>query len=62
MVTKFIADKSDLPNICSPLRCLLGIFEQDELDVDTKLFLRILYFGVQKVAKRWIYIWKWGCE
>lgn len=48
MVTEFIADKFNLPNICSPLHCLLGIFEQDESDVYTKLFLRIPYFGVWK--------------
>lgn len=46
MVTEFIADNFDLPNICSPLQCLLGLFDQEEVNEHTKLFLRILYFGV----------------
>lgn len=55
-VTEFISDHFDLPNICSPIRCLLGVFDQEELNLNTKLFLRILYFGMRKlIARRWIY-------
>lgn len=55
-VTEFISDKFALPNICSPMRRLLGIFDQEELNAHTKLFLRILYFGVKKlIARRWIH-------
>lgn len=55
MVTEFVTDKLALPNICSSLRCLLEIFEQEELDVYSQLFLRILYFGVWKlIGRRWI--------
>lgn len=53
MVTEFITDKFAVPNICSPLRCLLGIFEQEEFDA--QLFLQILYFGGRKlIVRRWI--------
>lgn len=40
MVTEFISDKFALPNICSPLRCLLGIFDQEEVNI--LFFLQIL--------------------
>lgn len=55
-VTEFISDHFDLPNICSPMRCLLGGFDQEEINANTKLFLRLLYFGMRKlIAQRWIH-------
>lgn len=41
-VTELISD-----NFCSPLHCLLGVFDQEEVNVHTTLFLRLLYFGAK---------------
>lgn len=55
--TEFIADNFSLPNVCSPLVCLLGAIEDEEMDAATKLFLTLLFFYVRKlIARRWIHV------
>lgn len=54
-VTYFIADSFDLPNICSPERCLLGLIDYEELETATKLFFHLLYCYARKVIViQWI--------
>ena len=54
-VTQFIADTFDLPNICSPLLCLLGIIEDDIMSNNMRTFLRLLFYYARKlIVLNWI--------
>lgn len=55
-VTHFIATNLNLPNICSPKWCILGIFEDVELSSYQTQFLRfLLYYARKVVGLQWIY-------
>lgn len=54
-VTAFISSNFDLPNLCNPKWCLLGIFEDIEHSAGAKTFLRLLlYYARKTVVLRWI--------
>lgn len=49
-VTHFVATKFDLPNMCSPKLCILGVLEEVDLSSYQKLFLRFLLFYARKTV------------
>lgn len=65
-ITAFMSSTFDLPNICNPIWCLMGVFEDLDLSATQKHFLQILLYYYRKiVALQWIHteslhitIWK----
>lgn len=47
-VTAFISSLTQLPNICNPLRCLLGYVDDESISQNKQTFLRIVLFYAKK--------------
>ena len=47
-VTAFISSLTEIPNICNPLRCLLGHIDDETISKNMQTFLRIVLFYAKK--------------
>lgn len=53
-VTTFISSITQIPNVCNPLRCLLGYIDDEFLSKSTQFFLRIVLFIAKKsITMQW---------
>lgn len=53
-VSAFISSIAQIPNICNPLRCLLGYIDDEELSKNFQSFIRIVMFYAKKtITMHW---------
>lgn len=53
-VTAFIGSVANIPNICNPLRCLLGYIDDEGLSKNTQSFLgTVLFYAKKTITMHW---------